>query len=131
VPLRLRRTTLIPSSTFGIANLCLAYDLTGKPEYAAAATAILAARRVRPLAPQESLSFYSPATLDILPRLMRTAMQAAEADPGFWGFSRQWTEQRAANPVKPPNPAAGQSPRTSLGVLSTDPDPSPSSPGST
>jgi hypothetical protein len=112
---------LIPSGTYGIANLCLAYDLTKKPEYAAAAFAIVAARRVKPLAPEESLSFYTPAELDVLPRLMRTTVQAAEADPGFWEFARWWAAQRTANSVTPPNPAVGQSPLTSLGVLNTEP----------
>jgi len=112
---------LVPSSTYGIANLCLAYDLTQKPEYAAAAFALVASNRVKPLAPQENLSFYTPSQLDILPRLMRTAVQAAAADPGFWEFARLWAERRAANPAKPPDPAAGQLPKTSLGVLSTEP----------
>jgi hypothetical protein len=110
----------VPSWTYGIANLCLAYDLTKKREYAAAAFAIVAARRVKPLAPEESLSFYTPAELDWVPRLMRTAVQAAAADPGFWGYARRWREERAANPVRPPDPAVGQQSLTSLGVLSTE-----------
>lgn len=111
----------IPSTTYGIANLCLAYDLTKKREYAAAAFALVAAHRVRPLAPQESLSFYTPAELDWVPRLMRTAVQAAAADPGFWEFARRWMEERAANPVRPPDPAAGQPKTASLGVLGVEP----------
>jgi hypothetical protein len=56
-----------------------------------------------------------------IPRLMRPVAQAYAADPaGFLEHHRQWREKRRAMPVNATNPAAGQKPGTSLGVLSVE-----------
>jgi len=109
-----------PADSTGIAsNLCLAYDLTGKREYAAAALAKVSGRKTS-IAPDDTFSFYSFIDCDLLPRLMKTVLQAAEADPdGFWEFARQWRETQAAMPAAPSGPPPEQKPGTSLGVLST------------
>ena len=105
----------------GTAGLTQAYDLTGDPQYAAAALAGLLRTNTK-IASDRVLCFYDFSACDELPRLMKTVALAAEADPeGFWEYAREWREQHEAAPDPVADPQAEQEPETSLGVLSTEP----------
>ncbi len=125
--------------------LGLAYDMTGNPDYAACALELLSlfptagtagqnpdclygmhtystpARTGRPGDMEEVLNLAQIEFYGYVPRLMRPVVQAYAANPiGFPEHYRQWREKRRALPDNAANPAAGQKPATSLGVLSTE-----------
>lgn len=103
------------------ASICLAYDLTEKPAYAAAALAKVRAHCL-PHPPERVVCFYDIIATDFAPRLMSIVARAHAKDPaGFLTFAERWalTEMdatRAPFPRSDPQP-----PRVDLGVLSTEP----------
>jgi hypothetical protein len=103
------------------APICLAYDVTEKPEYAAAALAKVRAH-CRPHPPERVVCFYDIIALDFAPRLMSIAARAWEKDPdGFLDFAKRWEDEcRAGGDIPFERPGA-QEPRARLGVLSTGP----------
>ncbi len=128
-----------PVGNVSIANLCLAYEVTGDPEYAAAALAMVprsghkmekttdcasATLNARP-DNDRIRGFYDFIACDLTPRLMKTVALAAEVDADFWAFARRWREDHAGQtPAKPISPP-GQDGKVSLGVLSTEPHDNP------
>ena len=105
----------------GSAGLTPAHALTGNPEYAAAASVgVLGGKHT--IAPDDVQCFYAFSACDELPRLMKTVVLAAAADPdGFWEYARQWRENREVMPKTPAAQQSGPPQETSLGVLSTEP----------
>jgi hypothetical protein len=103
------------------ASICLAYDLTEKPEYAAAALAKVRAH-CRPHPPERVVCFYDIIALDFAPRLMSLAARAYEKDPeGFLEFARRWEEECRPGRDIPFERDEPQGSRVCLGVLSTEP----------
>jgi hypothetical protein len=79
------------------------------------------ARNGRPGEREEVLNLAQIEFYGYVPRLMRPVAQAYAADPaGFLEYYQQWRERRQALSDTAANPAAGQQPGTSLGVLSTE-----------
>jgi len=102
-------------------SICMAYDLTEKPEYAAAALAKVR-EHCQPHTPEHIVCFYDIIASDFAPRLMSIAARAWDKDPeGFMDFARQWREKRAQQQETGFDPAASQKPGTNLGPLSTEP----------
>lgn len=102
-------------------SICMAYDLTGKPEYAAAALAKVRAH-CRPHPPERVVCFYDIYALDFAPRMMSIVARAYEKDPeGFLAFAERWAKEQMSGTDAPFPRVEPQAPRESLGVLSTAP----------
>ncbi len=100
-----------------------AYELTGDPEYAAAALDHLM-RHKTTIGPDDIMCFYNSEYTEQMPPLMKTVAMAAEADPdGFWEYARKWREEQKAKPDAKSDQRTEQEDGTSLGVLSTGPHP--------
>jgi hypothetical protein len=103
------------------ASICIAYDLTEKPEYAAVALAKVLAH-CRPHPPERVVCFYDIISTDFAPRLMSIVARAYEKDPvGFLDFAQRWNECHMSGDSAPFPRVEPQAPRESLGVLSTEP----------
>jgi len=103
------------------ASICIAYDLTEKPEYAAAALAKVRAH-CRPHPPERVVCFYDIIATDFAPRLMSIVARAYEKDPeGFLAFAERWAKKEMNDEDAPFPRIEPQAPRENLGVLSTEP----------
>ena len=101
--------------------ICMAYDLTEKPEYAAAALAKLR-QHCRPHPPERVVCFYDIYALDFAPRMMSIVARAQAKDPaGFLAFAERWAREEMGGKDAPFPRVEPQAPRESLGVLSTEP----------
>jgi len=128
--------------------VCLAYEMTGRPEYAAHALEVVSAFPREGLSGQNEEALYTllnrtlwtdgategkaggepvlnPYTIDYyswIPRLMRTVVQAMDADPeGFAEHARAWRAQRQELPDFQWDRPEDMKALSSLGVLATDP----------
>jgi len=102
-------------------SICMAYDLTGKPEYAAAALAKVRAH-CQPHPPERVVCFYDIYALDFAPRFMSIVARAQEKDPeGFLAFAEEWENEEMKEEKAPFPRTEPQAPRVNLGVLSTGP----------
>ena len=102
-------------------SICMAYDLTEKPEYAAAALAKVRLH-CRPHPPECVVCFYDIIATDFAPRLMSIVARAYERDPkGFLDFAERWARKEMQNADAPYPRVEPQAPRENLGVLSTEP----------
>ena len=106
--------------------LDLAFTLTGDLRYAASAYDGLLHKEKKNGDDQEEIRaiFYQPCQSDLVPRTMKIAAQALDADPeGFPEFVKRWRE--AGKPladVPPVRPDTDKQPKElSLGALSTEP----------
>ncbi len=101
-------------------SICMAYDLTRKPEYAAAALAKIRAH-CRPHPPERVVCFYDIYALDFAPRMMSIVARAWEKDPaGFLAFAERWAKERMNDKDAPFPRNEPQAAREYLGVLSTE-----------
>jgi hypothetical protein len=102
-------------------SICMAYDLTEKPEYAAAALAKVR-QHCRPHPPERVVCFYDIYALDFAPRFMSIVARAYEKDPeGFLAFAERWEKEEMNEEGAPYPRTEPQQPRVNLGVLSTAP----------
>jgi hypothetical protein len=103
------------------ASICLAYDLTEKPEYAAAALAKVR-QHCRPHPPERVVCFYDIIVTDFAPRLLSIVARAYAKDPaGFLAFAERWAREAMTGEGAPFPRVEPQAPRECLGVLSTEP----------
>jgi len=101
--------------------ICMAYDLTEKPEYAAAALAKVR-QHCRPHPPERVVCFYDIYALDFAPRMMSIVARAYEKDPrGFLDFAERWAKEEMNQADAPFPRTEPQPPRVNLGPLSTEP----------
>ncbi len=102
-------------------SICMAYDLTEKPEYAAAALAKVR-QHCRPHPPERVVCFYDIYANDFAPRLMSIVARAYERDPaGFLDFAERWAKEQMNDADAPFPRVEPQAPRENLGALSTEP----------
>jgi hypothetical protein len=102
-------------------SICMAYDLTKKPEYAAAALAKVRAH-CRPHPPERVVCFYDIYASDFAPRLMSIVARACERDPdGFLDFAERWAREAMQGADAAFQRNEPQGPRENLGALSTEP----------
>jgi hypothetical protein len=103
------------------ASICMAYDLTEKPQYAAAALAKVRGH-CRPHPPERVVCFYDIIATDFAPRLMSIVARAYERDPeGFVDFAERWEKENMNDEDAPFPRTEPQPPRENLGMLSTRP----------
>ncbi len=101
------------------ASICLAYDLTEKPEYAAAALAKVR-QHCRPHPPERVVCFYDIIASDFAPRLMSIVARAWEKErEGFLAFAERWAREHMSGDTAPFPRREAQPPRLNLGVLDT------------
>ncbi len=106
------------------ATVCLAYDLTGNPDYAA-----FLMDGLEPCGPSdpetrdtEVRSFWSHTISGFVPRLMKTVAQAMDRDPeGFAEHVQKWRERRDTMPDRTISTLSEQTGETNLGGLSAEP----------
>lgn len=105
-------------------GLDAAFALTGDRRYAAAAYDGLMNMKMEDNEEVVRALFYHPCLSDLVPRNMKTAAQALDADPeGFREFVKRWREAgKPLTDVPPVRPETDKQPRgLSLGVLSLEP----------
>jgi hypothetical protein len=105
-------------------TLCLAYDITGNPDYAAFLADALAGCKPSAPAAQETepRTFWMYTVSGFIPRLMKTVAQAMDHDPeGFAEHVRKWRERRDRLPDRELAQGSPRDVEVNLGRLSADP----------